>query len=229
MGTKAIADTESTTLTRIASGVVFLVVTVLLAFFGVQQFRDGLANNAAIPVPVYMVAQIKMPKVAYDDAASSLAGANPRDGLAKLNRAEALMRAGAPEHEVVGLVGEAVAETPASARAWTLLGEVLYPRDKKAAARALSQGLLLAPREYYLVAPQVLDASRLWPELDADSRTAVLAKARLLWDEPSLRYNLRVLLRAPGLAPLISQAFQQDEIRDMNRWLLSKERQEPLP
>jgi hypothetical protein len=206
---------------RIASGILLLLPAILLACFGVVGLRNGTAEDAAVPVPIYMVAQVPMARAAYADATAALAHADRRNGEAIITRAEAEWHVSAPPTEVASLLTAGLMEEPASARGWTLLSEVLVVTDKLKAADALTQALVLAPREYWLIEARARDAAILWPELGNDSQAMALEQARMLWKEPVLRNQLRLILQTPEGVSIINQAFadQPDEIRAMNRWL----------
>ena len=211
-----------------AGSILWLVPTVVLVLAAVPHFLDGLAVDAAIPVPVYMIAQVPMPKSAYEDAVVALGRADPRDGNAAIARGEAALRSGARPLSQVPMLSEGLMEEPASARGWTLLSEAWMPTDKKKAARALAQALLLAPNEYWLAEARLQDAALLWPYLDADARLEALEQTRMLWEEPLLRNQIRPLLFSKEGVALVAHAFanHQNELRDMNRWLML-ERQRP--
>ena len=70
----------------------------------------------------------------------------------------------------------------------------------------------------------------LWPYLDADAQAQALEQTRMLWEEPLLRGQIRPLLFSSEGVSLVTRAFasQQDELRDMNRWLSLQRRQLPL-
>ena len=104
---------------RIAGSVLLSSPAFALGFFGAAHFYDGLAMDAAIPVPVYMVAQIAMPKAAYEDAAAALARADARNGTAAIARAEAQLRSGASPSTQVPILTQGLLQEPASARGWT--------------------------------------------------------------------------------------------------------------
>jgi hypothetical protein len=235
MAIKTTTATASTTTTRpkaLAQSVLaaaLLVPGVVLAVFAWSQFRDGVAVDSAIPVPVYMVAQIAMPKSAYMGAAAALERANPRDGRAALLAAEAMMHAGAPVSATVSVIREGLERQPASTRGWTLLAGALYPAEKENAARALTQALVLAPRDYWLVGPRSRNAALLWPQLDSDTRAMAIAQTRLLWSEPQLHGELRKLLRSRDGVQLASRAFGPEEIRAVNRWHARELRRSPPP
>lgn len=229
MATRATTATASTTTTRllrlkdVVLGVGLCLPGVLLGTFGYIHFVDGWAQDAAVPVPVYMVAQIKMPKSAYVEAAKALRYADHRNGGAELARAEARVRSGEQGASIVDQIRDGLAHQPASARGWTLLAEVLNPSQEKYAAQSLSQALILAPNDYWLAGARAEDAAQLWPDLDDDARHMAFAQTRLLWQEPQLREQLVDLARTPAGAALISRAFGQDDIRAINR-LLSRRR-----
>ncbi len=214
---------------RIVGSILLSLPALVLGFFAAAHFSDGLAVDAAIPVPVYMVAQITMPKAAYESAAAALAHADPRNGTAAISRAEAGLHSGALPAGEVSILTYGLLQEPASARGWTLLSEAQLPTDKKSAARALSQALLLAPRDYWLAEARAHDAALLWDHLDTETQTRALEQTRMLWQEPVLRNQLRRLLLTQQGVDLVARAFvgRQDELRAMNRWLSAERRRAP--
>lgn len=233
MATRATTATANTTLIErlrtLAVGALILAPGILLAVFGWAQFRDGQARDAAIPVPVYMIAEIPVPKAAYVSAAEALARADRRDGQATIAQAEARQRAGERAADVIPLFMDGLTRQPASPRGWTLLSEALFPSQKDAAARALSQALVLAPREYWLVGRRARDAAVMWPWLDADSREQAVSQTRLLWTEPSLHQHLKRLLQSRDGAQMMTRAFEEDDIRSINRWYSREMRRSSSP
>ena len=210
---------------RIVGNILLLIPALLLGFFAAAHFADGLATDAAVPIPTYMIAGIAMPKIAYQDAYLSLANVDTRDGEAIIARAEGGLHCGIDRNELIALLIQGLLHAPASARGWTLLSETLLPVNEQKAAQALSQALVLAPHEYWLVGARSYDAALLWKQLDADSQENALEQTRLLWLEPALHGQLsRLLLTHEGVS-IVTMAFanQPDELREMNRWL-SKER-----
>ena len=212
-----------------ALGVLLAVPAFVLGTSGFVHFRDGVAVDAAIPVPVYMVAQVPLPKNAYIAAADALSQADPRNGHAAIAAAEASRHAGEQPGRLVPLLQQGLIHEPASARGWTLLSEVLYPVDRKKAAAALSQALILAPRDYWLIGARAKDAALLWSDLGPDAQVAALGQVQLLWQTKKLRGQMRELLRTPDGAALVTRAFGQDDIRAVNRWHSRKQRLRPMP
>jgi len=198
-----------------------LVPAIVLGAFGSEQLRDGMARDAAVPVPLYMVEQVSMPTAAYREAAEALSRANTRNGEALLQRGEALLRTFAPAATVVAIAERGLLRQPASARGWTVLAEALMVSDKAKAAKALLQALILAPRDYWLVAVRAQDAALLWDQLDSDSRQMAIGQARMLWQEPDLHPMLFKFLKTPVGTAFETKAFagEPDEIRAMNRWV----------
>lgn len=229
MAIRATTITTTTTASKNPLAWLLCLPAVALGYFGYVHFVDGIAVNAAVPVPVYMVAQIPMPKAAYAAAATTLAQANARNGNAKLLRAEAWMHSGAQPAESVSSLSDGVSRAPASSRGWILLSEALYPASRTAAARALSQSLLLAPYDFWLAGPQTADAARLWPYLDGEAREEAIAKSRLLWEEPALRPYLKGVLDRPEGAALLTKALSAEERRALNRWIFSTGSQRSMP
>lgn len=201
-----------------------------LAYLAFPHFLDGAALDAAIPVPNYMIAQIAMPKSAYAEAETALGRADPSDGEAQIERAEAALRAGATPGSQVPRLIRGVTLEPASARGWTLLAYAWAPADRVKAANALAMALELAPKDYWLAGMRSEAAAMLWPQLDPDAQASALAQMRLLWEEPLLRGRLRKLLTSKTGVALVTRAFsgQQDEVREMNRWLAVERRRHPI-
>lgn len=199
---------------------VLLVPAILLAVFSWPHLLSGMAQEGVVPVPNRMILRIPLPKLAYADAASVLSSAPVVDGESMLLRAESARLGGKTDVRPLIIVG--LSHQPASVRGWLLLAEAeteagSYPE----ASRAMSQALLLSRRDYYLSGKRVQDAAALWPYLDSSSRTSALEQAHLLWEEPSLRPQLRlVLVDQPGVM-IMTKAFaaSPDEIRRLNRWL----------
>lgn len=204
--------------------VVMLLPGLCLAYFGYAHFADGIAQDGAVPVPVAMVAQIPLPKAAYDDAAKSLASASLRDGDAMLIRAEALFDAGRAPSEIVPLLEQGIRHAPASARGWTLLATVLQPLQPKKSAAAMSPAFLLAPRDYWIAAARVRAAGPLWPLLDAETRLAAENQSRLLWHDELLRPQIVVAAQTDAGAALLTRSFQENEIREISRYVAAARR-----
>ncbi|MDR3527560.1 MAG: hypothetical protein P4L57_09790 [Rhizomicrobium sp.] len=212
--------------------VVLLLLAIASGWFAIPHWRDGVAIGDAIPVPAYMVAQIPMPKLAYDDAVHALGRADPENGWAHIARAEAARQYGGAPQTQISEIERGLSLTPASSRGWTLLSEAWLPTDQRLAAKMLSQALLLGPNDFWLIGPRVQDAAVLWPYLDQDSKDLALAQTRMLWEVPVLRGQLRVLLRSADGVNLASRAFKnrQEEVRQMNRWLsLDRQREATMP
>lgn len=218
MATRAITITANITPTRYWRSALLLVPGVALAVLGYARFSDGLAQDGAVPVPVYMIAQKPLPRLAYVHAAESLANANAQNGEAALQRAEARMRTGEGSAVVVQNIRSGLLHQPTSPRGWLLLSEA--SGDKRLAARALSQSILLGSREYWLVLPRLLDAAKQWNNLDYETQAAVLAQVHMLWETPTLKTQIVTLCQSKEGAALVSRAFSPDEIRDINRWLV---------
>lgn len=218
-----------TLLRQSLTAVLLLIPAVALGIYATPHFLDGVARDGAIPVPNRMIAQIAMPKAAYVDAVMALREASPRDGDAAIARAEAALHAGAPPFSQVPVLTLGLSQEPASARGWLLLSNAwATTTDKKKAAQALAQALVLAPHEYWLIGMRAKQAAFLWPYLDADTQALALEQARMLWEEPLLRGQLPLLLSTPEGGRLVTRAFagQSDELREMNRWLSAQARQQ---
>jgi hypothetical protein len=205
---------------------VFVLPAIGLAYGALLHLGNGLARDAAVPVPAYMVARVTMPKLAYQEAVRALGAADPRDGDAHIARGEAAMMAGMKTPQRISDLSDGLRQAPASARGWVLLAESAAPADSGKAARYLGQALLLAPDDYWLALPLAQDAARLWPQLDAAARNRAVAQARLLWSEPMLRRQFPPLVSTPNGVALIWRAFayQPGEMSDINRWLALQRR-----
>jgi hypothetical protein len=216
-----VAEEAMVLLRQAGRTVLALLPAIILAVASVPVFFDGLALEAAIPVPNYMILHRSMPKAAYEDVQTILLQADRRDGAAVITRAEAAMDAGNVPQSQIDALKDGLMYQPASARGWTLLAEAYTPIDKKRAARALAQSLLLSSRDYYLAAMRVHDAALLWSDLDAETKGKALEQARLLWEEPALQNQLRVVLASREGVDIVAKAFagRSDEVREMNRWL----------
>lgn len=229
MATKTITATANTTPTKLLSAVAISVIAGLLGYFGYVHFADGMALDAAVPVPVYMVAQVAMPKSAYAAAADALAKTNPRNGRGLLLWSEARLHAGVPSEKLASTFADGVSRMPASSRGWTLLAEMQMPRDPGSAAKAIGQAMALAPRDSWLIGGQVQDAAQLWPQLDQDSQEVAILRARLLWTDPTLRMQIKSVVQTPQGAALMTRALSDGERRALNRWLVQQAQEARAP
>ncbi len=205
----------------------FALLTAALGVGGWSRFHDGLARDRALPVPYQMLRGQAVSRSEYLRAAAALDAADPRNGNSAIVRAEAAMNAGPADSRRVGALEDALENDPASARGWTLLSRALMDANRPAAAAALSQALILAPYDFWVVKGRVQMAAPLWSEMDPDARARALEQVRLLWEEPLLRPQLRWVLSAPGGVGIVNRAFadRRDEMVEMNRWLAADRRQ----
>ncbi len=116
--------------------IAWLLPALALAAFAYFDFCDGLARDAAIPVPTYMIAQVAMPRAAYQDAVAALASADPHDGDATIARGEASLRSGMRPLDVAPVLIDGLEHAPASSRGWLLLSEVWRMHDRRKAVQA---------------------------------------------------------------------------------------------
>ena len=195
----------------------------VLIAFGLRHANDGLAVDAAIPVPSSMIARVAMPVQAYRSAAAALAKADPADGDAREMRGEAEFHAQDLDAARADLSG-ALAHAPGSARAWTVLAEAQLPANPGRAAVLFSQAVMLAPFDFWLMGQRLDDAESLHDKLDADTVRRVNDQTRLLWSEPLLHPQLLQLLSTPNGVQLVTHAFagDPDDLRAMNRWVSSQ-------
>jgi hypothetical protein len=198
---------------------------ILLGIFSWKHYRDGIALDRAIPVPVYMTAQIEMPKAAYVEAAKALNNVDERNGNGLLTLAETLIRSGQPATRTLSVLRAGLERSPASSRGWTLLAERYYRSNNRLAAKALSQALILAPRDYWLVGARVQDANILWSYLDSDTKKIASAQTVLLWQEPQLHEQLRTVVRTSP--KMIERSFGSEDIREINRWMAREQEARP--
>jgi len=198
----------------------------LLVAAAIPRFQSGLAIDAAYPVPAYAVLNLALPANSYRAAADVLAGANRNDGRTAIERAEIASLAGAPSQEVVKLLEDGLARTPASVRGWTLLAEQVAAQDRSRAGKALAHSLLLGPYEYYVTAKRAQAAAQLWDVLPPDADEVALGQARRLWTESPLNREIPFLLTLKGGPELMTRAFRDDpeDLRALNRWLASEGR-----
>lgn len=173
-----------------------------------------------------MIAQVPMPRTAYLDAAAALKRANPRDGEALIAAGEASLRSGMATRRAIPLLVEGLSHQPSYARGWLLLSQASLSSDHGMAVRALSQALVLGPRDYWLMGIRAQEAALLWRDLDPELQDMAFDQVRMLWQEPLLRGQLRQLLRSPEGVALAARAFagRDEEVRDMNRWLAAERR-----
>jgi|GEM_PF-1178884 hypothetical protein len=206
----------------IGGTVLALMPAFILGIAAIPHFEDGYAMEAAVPVPNYMLLQKPLPKSAYVAAETALQDASPYDGEARILRAEAAINRGSkPPQSQIEPLKLGLALQPASARGWTLLAMAYAPVDRKQAASALAMAFMLAPRDYFLAGLRVKEAAILWSDLDTDAQENALDQARMLWDQPQLREQLRWVLTSEDGRQIVAKAFagRQDDIREMNRWL----------
>ncbi len=88
----------------------------LLILVATPRLQSGLAIDAAYPVPVLMIADVSLPQSSYLDTAAILATAHRDDGETILQRAEALALAQLQAENVVELLQDGLAKSPASVR-----------------------------------------------------------------------------------------------------------------
>ncbi len=184
------------------------------------RWRSGEASDRAFPVPLNIAVDNPLPISAYRSAEHSLAGADPADGSAKIERAEALYLLHAAPGSITPLLIDGLQLEPASARGWALLAELPdVPATTRANALALS--LQLAPLDIWLAVSRSLTGIALAPQLSQQGKQLLLRQIRLLWREESLRPNLHDVLATPAGATLVTEAFKgdADELKALNRWV----------
>jgi cytochrome c-type biogenesis protein CcmH/NrfG len=195
----------------------------------ILRMQSGFATDRAFPVPVYMVMHVALPHDSYVQAAAVLQHADPSDGEATIAAAEADAHASVPAWRLIPRIKFGLQKSPTSARGWTLLAEqYLAMGRRQSAVEAISTALLLSPFDYWIAGRRARVAAMLFGDLDHDTRSSALRQAELLWDTPSLRTQIPMLLRTPGGGDLISQALGDDprDLRALNRWLAADRRRQ---
>jgi hypothetical protein len=200
----------------------------LLLLGALPHFRNGWTIDQALPVPSYMIAGRVLPPSAYIHAAKVLHAANRADGTSRVAGAEAALNSGASGATQIGELEAALTATPAPVRGWLLLAQARQAAgDRRGAARALSEALILAPYDYWVAEKRARLAAQLWPNLDPDSQDAAIRQVRLMWSEPQLRPQLLDLASSREGGALTDHAFAGDrnDLVAINRQLSAERRQ----
>jgi hypothetical protein len=192
-----------------------------LTVAAIPRFHTGLLLERAFPATAYIQTDTPLPMPSYRQAANLLAGASRNDPETALLQAEAAIDAGAPSQLIVTKVERALSSSPLSARGWIILASLLTQEAPQKAAKALTLGFDLAPRDYYLILPRTLVAAPLWSHLQARVQTILLNDVKALAADPEKRDQLRLLLSKPGGAELVVRSFagRPDSLRELNRTL----------
>ena len=206
---------------------VLLLPSLALAVGGFVHLQNGLAVNAAFPVPLYISTNIPIPKAAYSDAADDLRHTNIRDGDSQISLAEARSHTGEEPRLILGQVAGGLIRAPASAEGWAFYAEVLAPVDPHRAAQALDQAFTLAPYDYFWAGRRAKLASHVWNYLDNDTKNEALQQTRMLWEEPTLRGEVFQLLSTSDGGQILTRAYANDPntLRAINRWVSARRRQ----
>jgi hypothetical protein len=197
-----------------------LLPAIAILFAAAPRLVSGLVLEAAFPAPAYMQMNLALTKDYYAAVAQILSHAPSSDGGAQLWRAEALLRSGRPA-EAEPVAAAALARDPASARGWIVLSETLQKSDPQKSAAALVLSLELAPREYFLMPPQMNAGAPLWRYLPPNAQDRLVEDAQWLIGIEQLRPALRDLLATDGGSALVTRALagHPDELRALNRSL----------
>jgi hypothetical protein len=201
--------------------ILFSLPAVLLVATGLRHLRDGMALNAAFPVPLNLSLNNALPGAAYADAAIALGRADPENGAARIALAEALThRPGNRQMIEDGLV-----HAPASAEGWTYYAETLAATAPEQAGLALAQAFDLAPYDSYWIGRRVQLAARLWGTLDQDTRNMALRQSRTMWDEKALREQIVPLFQTREGRDLMMQAYANDPrtITAIAQWMVTRQ------
>jgi hypothetical protein len=204
--------------------VVLLVPVALLFLTAVPRLQSGLAIDAAFPVPNYVLVDYLLPENSYRVAAEVLTGASSEDGQTLILLAEVAAHANLPQQAILNLLRDGLSRSPASSRGWALLAEQI--QDRRRAAAALTQSLLLAPYDYFLAGRRGREGALLWDVLPVDDRRSVLQQARLIWSEPILYGEIEPLLMVSGGADLLARAFEDEpqELQALSLWIAENSR-----
>ncbi len=200
----------------------------LLLLGALPHFRNGWTVDEALPVPSYMIAGRTLPASAYKRASKVLHAVNPADGTSRIAGAEAALDSGALGATQIGEIELALTATPASVRGWVLLAQARQAAgDRRGAAQALSEALLLAPYDYWVAEKRARLAAQLWPNLDPDSQDAAIRQVRLMSSEPQLHPQLLDLVASREGAEITRRAFtgDRDDLIAINRLLSAARRQ----
>jgi hypothetical protein len=208
-------------------GAILLLPSLFLATSGIVHLLNGLAVNAAFPVPLYLSLNRPMPRAAYADAADVLSHANIHDGDTQLSLAEARFYAGEQPYFILNQVEAGLVGAPASAEGWAFYAEVLARTDPNRAAQALDEAFTLAPYDFFWAGRRAQLASQIWNSLGSDTKDEALRQTRTLWEEPMLRDEILPLLATSDGEKLLTRAFASDPdtLRDINRWVSARRRQ----
>lgn len=200
---------------------IFALPAILIVMAAVPRLMTGIALEEAFPTTGYLVDNVPMPKGVYAQTAHTLSAARAQDGETALLRAEAALRAGESPSAVLPIAIDGLSHDPAFARGWIVLADALRDHDPKQAAAALTLGIQLAPRSYYLLAPQTQAGAPLWAYLDNPTREKLLGDTLRLARDQALWPDLVALMGVQGGSALVTRALSNDpdELRTLNRKL----------
>jgi len=201
--------------------VLLLLVPAAMIAVAFPQLVDGLAIEAAFPVPTYIQMNAPQSVEAYADAAASLDFGARADGDRLITEAEAYRLAGGQRARVIDLVTQGLKRAPSSARGWAILGELELRTDRRKAANAIATALELAPSNFLLSGRLLEYAGSVWDLLPSDSRQVAINITPNLWSIPDLRHYLRPVLSTPGGVQMLTEAFRDspEDLRALNRFV----------
>jgi hypothetical protein len=200
-------------------GAMLFVPVAVWAAAGIAQLRNGLAVNAAFPVPLNLSINRGLPQAAHLAAVTALGRADRRDGWARIARAEAASRASMSATIVRPELEAGLAAAPASAEGWTSYAEIIVAVDPARAAEAVETALFLAPYDVFWANRRLQLAGQLWTRLDESTRNTALRQTRMLWDKPQYRSWVALLGASPAGREMLGRAYNgaPDTIRAINR------------
>jgi hypothetical protein len=202
-----------------ATRIIALLPAIFVAALAGPRFVGGLALEAAAPVTTRMTTNTPLALRSYTSTSTLLSHAETSDGEAQILRAEAMKLARTPKSVVEPVLESGLERSPASARGWLIFSESVRTTNAAKAQAAYSLGLLLAPREYYLIVPRVIAGAPLWNTLSERERQSLLGDMRLVLSDPNLSSALRRVLAVEGGDALVTRTFSghPESLRAFNR------------
>ncbi len=201
---------------------------IFLAIFAWVRIADGLARDASLPVPVSLLRRETLPLAYYVKAVDALSRTNRHNSETMVQQAESALYTGVAPGSQIGLLEDAIAASPASPRAWTMLAIASLDSNRPLALKALDQSFLLGSQEYWTSGFRAEIAGRAWNDMSVPAREAALNQTRQLWHTPELHNELVRLYGTPAGAGLIARAFLADpkEYADVVLWRVQQQRRQ---
>jgi hypothetical protein len=204
---------------RWAIRVGLLIPVAALAALAIPRLNTGLLLEEAFPATTYIETNTPLPAASYQQVARVLSGASHSDSETALVQAEAAINAGAVPATIIPKVELALGQSPFLARGWIILASLWTDADRPKAVKAFALAVDLAPREYYLMLPEMLVGAPLWGDLSAGVRARLLSDVDGLAVDQDRRGQLRLLLTRQAGADLMVRGFSghPEALRGLNR------------